>query len=105
MSETKLQTLSGVPETSLVVLYLRAMESQRPDALIKNEKDVALVAQMSYHTAQVSQIPMVDGSEGKRPRREWEPGITCVKQACRRFHPREQHDAPDGLCRLHGGSH
>ena len=69
------------------MLYLRAMESQRPDALIKNEKDVALVEKMRYNFTQVRQSPMVDGSEGKRPRREWEPGITCAEQACRRTHP------------------
>ena len=47
MSETIDQTLSGVAETLLVTLYLRAMESQRPDALIKDEKAVALVKQIS----------------------------------------------------------
>ncbi len=44
MSETKSQLLSGVPETLLLTLYIRAMESQRPDALIKDEKAVALVS-------------------------------------------------------------
>jgi len=48
MFEISNQDLSGVAETLLVTLYLRAMESQRPDALIKDEKAVALVAQMSY---------------------------------------------------------
>ncbi len=47
MSEGKSQTLSGVSEMLLVTLYLRAMESQRPDALIKDEKAVVLVKQMS----------------------------------------------------------
>ncbi len=42
MSETGSQILSGVPETSLAALDLRAMESQRPDALIKDEKAMAL---------------------------------------------------------------
>jgi O-methyltransferase involved in polyketide biosynthesis len=46
MSETS-QGMSGVSETLLVTLYLRAMESQRPDALIKDEKAVALVKQIS----------------------------------------------------------
>ena len=36
------QELSGVPETMLVTLYLRAMESQRPEALIKNERAIEL---------------------------------------------------------------
>jgi len=48
MSETTNQGLSGVAETMLLTLYLRAMESQRPDALIKDEKAVELVTQMSY---------------------------------------------------------
>jgi len=38
MSKTLEQDLSGVPETLLITLYMRAMETQRPDALIKDEK-------------------------------------------------------------------
>ena len=30
--------LSGVPETLLISLYCRAVESQRPDALVKDER-------------------------------------------------------------------
>jgi O-methyltransferase involved in polyketide biosynthesis len=40
--------LSGVSETLLVTLYLRAMETQRPDALIKDEKAVELVTCMAH---------------------------------------------------------
>ncbi len=58
MSETTNQDLSGVAETLLMTLYIRAMESQRPDALIKDEKAVALVAQMSYDFDRVRQIKM-----------------------------------------------
>jgi O-methyltransferase involved in polyketide biosynthesis len=58
MSETKSLILSGVPETSLVPLYIRAMETQRPDALIKDEKAVALVTQMSHGFDRIRQIPM-----------------------------------------------
>jgi methyltransferase (TIGR00027 family) len=47
MSDSRNQKLSGVTETLLVTLYLRAMESQRPDALIQDEKAVELVKQMS----------------------------------------------------------
>ena len=47
MSETVNLDLSGVAETLLVTLYLRAIESQRPDALIKDEKAVALVKKIS----------------------------------------------------------
>jgi len=60
MSETTDQDLSGVPETSLAVLYWRAMESQRPDAMMKDEKAVALVTQMSYDFDPIRQIPMTE---------------------------------------------
>jgi methyltransferase (TIGR00027 family) len=39
--------LSGVSETLLITLYIRALESQRPDALLKDEKAVALVKGIS----------------------------------------------------------
>jgi len=43
-------TLSGVSESSLLTLYIRAMESQRSDAMINDEKAVALVTQMcTFH--------------------------------------------------------
>jgi methyltransferase (TIGR00027 family) len=58
MSETPNQDLSGVAETLLMTLYIRAMESQRPDALIKDEKAVALVTQMSYDFDRVRQVQM-----------------------------------------------
>jgi O-methyltransferase involved in polyketide biosynthesis len=47
MSETLEQDLSGVSETLLLTLCLRAMESQRPDALIKDEKAEALAKKIS----------------------------------------------------------
>ncbi len=58
MFENANQDLSGVAETLLMTLYIRAMESQRPDALIKDEKAVALVTQMSYDFDRVRQIQM-----------------------------------------------
>jgi methyltransferase (TIGR00027 family) len=58
MSETTSPNLSGVAETLLMTLYIRAMESQRPDALIKDEKAVALVTQMSYDFDRVRQVHM-----------------------------------------------
>ncbi len=66
MSETTDQDLSGVPETSLAVLYWRAMESQRPDAMMKDEKAVALVTQMSYDFDRVRKIPMTEGNKVAR---------------------------------------
>src|SRR5512137_467539 len=50
MSETTKPDLSGVPATSLITLYIRAMESQRPDALIKDERAEALVRQLDPET-------------------------------------------------------
>jgi methyltransferase (TIGR00027 family) len=46
MSETTYQDLSGVAETLLMILAIRAFESQRPDALIKDARAEALVSQM-----------------------------------------------------------
>lgn len=58
MSEEESQSLSSVVETMLITLYLRAMESQRPDPLIKDERAVELVTQMSFDFAWVRQVPM-----------------------------------------------
>jgi methyltransferase (TIGR00027 family) len=58
MSESTWQNLGGVAETLLITLYIRAMESQRPDALIKDEKAVALVTQMDYDFSRIKQIKM-----------------------------------------------
>ena len=60
MSETKSLTLSGVPETLLIPLYNRAMESQRPDAMVKDEKAVELVTKMPLDFSRVRQIPMTE---------------------------------------------
>ena len=46
MTEITAQSLSGVAETLLMILAIRAFESQRPDALIKDERAEALVSQM-----------------------------------------------------------
>ena len=60
MSEIKSQTLSGVAETLLLPLYNRAMESKRPDAMIKDEMAVELVTQMRLDFSSVRQIPMTE---------------------------------------------
>ncbi len=62
MSETTDRSLSGVPETLLIPLYYRAMESQRPDAIIKDEKAVSLIKQMSYDFDQVRKIRVFKGN-------------------------------------------
>ncbi len=69
MPETKVLTLSGVAETLLIPLYTRARESQRPDALIQDQKAVELVNQTPADFEQVRQILMnellkVDGGRG-----------------------------------------
>jgi len=56
MSEITNQNLSGVAETLLIPLYIRAIESQRPDALLKDEKAVALVTQMDYDFSRIKQL-------------------------------------------------
>jgi O-methyltransferase involved in polyketide biosynthesis len=48
MTEKTLLNLNGVSETLLITLYTRAKESQRPDALLKDDKAVAMVKQMDY---------------------------------------------------------
>jgi len=58
MSEIVNQNLSGVAETLLIPLYIRAIESQRPDALLKDENAVALVAQMESAFSGIKQIKM-----------------------------------------------
>ncbi len=56
MSEITNQNLSGVAETLLIPLYIRAIESQRPDALLKDEKAVALVAQLDSDFSRIKQL-------------------------------------------------
>ena len=58
MSEIANQNLSGVSETLLLPLYIRAMESQRPDALIKDDQAVALIEKLNPEKRGM-------GSEGK----------------------------------------
>ncbi len=50
MTETTKPNLSGVAETLLITLYIRAMESQRPDALVKDERAEAVVRQLDQET-------------------------------------------------------
>jgi O-methyltransferase involved in polyketide biosynthesis len=48
MPEKTTQSLEGVSETLLIPLYTRALEAQRPDAMLKDEKAVAIVQQIDY---------------------------------------------------------
>lgn len=47
MAEKIIQNLEGVSETLLMTLYARAHESQRPDAMLKDDKAVAMVQQLA----------------------------------------------------------
>lgn len=58
MSETTHPDLSGVAETLLIPLYIRAVETQRPDALLKDEKAVAVVTQLDAAFSRIKQIKM-----------------------------------------------
>ena len=60
MTGTPDQDLNGVSETFLAPLYWKAMESQRPDAMIKDDKAVALVTQRNLDFSRVRQIPMTE---------------------------------------------
>jgi O-methyltransferase involved in polyketide biosynthesis len=58
MADIANHSLSGVAETLLIPLYIRAIESQRPDALLRDEKAVALVTQMASAFSRIKQIKM-----------------------------------------------
>jgi methyltransferase (TIGR00027 family) len=69
MPEKTSLNLDGVAETLLIPLYIRAMEAQRPDALIKDEKAVELVKQLSsdgpirYDSDWIKQTPMAEANK------------------------------------------
>jgi O-methyltransferase involved in polyketide biosynthesis len=54
-TEITFHGLSNGAETLIIPLYLRAMESQRPDALLKEDRAVALVQQMGNDISQLEQ--------------------------------------------------
>jgi O-methyltransferase involved in polyketide biosynthesis len=58
MSGNNSRGLTGVAATLLIPLYIRAMESQRPDALLKDETAVALVTRMDSVFSQIRRIKM-----------------------------------------------
>ncbi len=66
MSEAKPQTLSEISETLLIPLYYRAMEARRPDALMRDEKALELIRQLSsngpirYDSDWLRQTPMAE---------------------------------------------
>ncbi len=48
--------LNAVSQTLLIPLYFRAMESQRPDALVRDPKAVQLVSQLDYDFSGVQRL-------------------------------------------------
>lgn len=64
--QTEAVTLRGVPETLLIPLYFRAIESMRSDALIRDERAVELVNRISYDFGQVRKIQMSEGNKVAR---------------------------------------
>jgi O-methyltransferase involved in polyketide biosynthesis len=58
MAEDAAQDLRGIAETLLIPLYIRAIESQRPDALLKDERAVTFVTQMDSAFSRIKQIKM-----------------------------------------------
>jgi O-methyltransferase involved in polyketide biosynthesis len=63
MPENTGPTLSDVEETLLLPLYFRAIESQRPDALLKDENAVALVRQGCFDFTRIGQAPHDEASQ------------------------------------------
>lgn len=53
MSESTVQDLGAVAETLLIPLSIRALESQRPDAIIRDERAAATVQQLGYDPTQI----------------------------------------------------
>jgi O-methyltransferase involved in polyketide biosynthesis len=101
MSEIDGQDLSGVAETLLITLYLRAIESQRPDALIKDEKAVALVAQMSYDFA-LGQGDPAERGQPEHTRHMLSPALPdgAGSQHSRYDSSRRPLTPPHGICTL-----
>ncbi len=56
MPEIARQTLDNVAETLLFPLFIRAEESQRPDAMLKDEKAVALLDQLGGDIARLRRV-------------------------------------------------
>jgi len=48
MTQIDTKKITGVPETLLIPLYCRAMETQRPDGIIRDEKAVEVVERFPH---------------------------------------------------------
>jgi len=56
MPTQSIRNLNAVSQTLLIPLYFRAMESQRPDALIRDPKAVELVGQLDYDFSSIQRL-------------------------------------------------
>lgn len=56
MSTRTIRNLNAVSQTLLIPLYYRAMESRRPDALVRDPKAVELVSRLDYDFAGVQEL-------------------------------------------------
>jgi O-methyltransferase involved in polyketide biosynthesis len=63
MTEIDHPSLDGAAETLLITLYMRALESQRTDALIRDEKAVEILKQMDYAFRRVRRIPLTEANK------------------------------------------
>jgi len=58
--------LGGVAETLLIPLYFRALESQRPDAILRDDRATAIVEELDYDFSQVRKIRVSEGNKVAR---------------------------------------
>src|SRR5512136_509579 len=56
MPALPVRNLNAVSRTLMIPLYFRAMESQRPDALVRDPKAVELVGQLDYDFSDVQTL-------------------------------------------------
>src|SRR5512136_2443525 len=56
MPTRTIRNLNAVSQTLLIPLYFRALESQRPDALVRDPKAVELVGQLNYDFSGVQRM-------------------------------------------------
>lgn len=55
--------ITGVAETLVLPLYLRVRESQRDDAIIKDEKSIEVVRQLDYDFTWIDRLPGIMSSQ------------------------------------------
>ena len=72
VAKITLQRLSDVAETLLFPLYVRAIESQRPDAIFKDDRAVALVQRIDYDFSQLKFFDETDQASAALRTREFD---------------------------------